>query len=57
MTKPAKNKTKTRVSLRIDPNLYEELKKICYRESIATKKRITVSSKMEQLFMEWVNKE
>ncbi len=59
MAKPGKSiKSKETKSYRIDPDLYMKAKKKCLELSIASDnaKTITVSSIIEELLREWVNK-
>jgi len=57
MAKAAKsNKKKYSASYRIDYDLYDKAVEKCHRESIATKKRVTLSSVVEQLLRDWVGK-
>lgn len=57
MAKAAKsNKKKYSASYRVDYDLYEKAVEKCHRESITSKKRVTLSSVVEQLLRDWVNK-
>jgi hypothetical protein len=57
MAKAVKSKKKKySASYRIDYDLYEKCIEKCHKESIATKTRVTLSSVVEQLLKEWVNK-
>jgi hypothetical protein len=57
MAKAAKsNKKKYSASYRVDYDLYEKAVEKCHRESIVSKKRVTLSSVVEQLLRDWVNK-
>jgi hypothetical protein len=57
MAKAAKSvKKKYSASYRIDYDLYEKAIEKCHKESIATKTRVTLSSVVEQLLRDWVNK-
>jgi hypothetical protein len=57
MAKAAKTvKKKYSASYRIDYDLYDKCIEKCHKESIATKKRVTLSSVVEQLLREWVSK-
>lgn len=50
------NKKKYSASYRVDFDLYDKCIEKCHRESIATKKRVTLSSVVEQLLRDWVGK-
>ena len=57
MAKAAKSiKKKFSASYRIDPDLHEKCVEKCYRQSIATKKRVTLSSVIEELLRDWEHK-
>jgi hypothetical protein len=52
--KPAKKRYSA--SYRIDPDLYEKCNDKCHRESIVQKRRVTLSSVIEELLRDWVGK-
>lgn len=57
MAKAAKSiKKKYSASYRIDYDLYEKCVEKCYRQSISTKTRVTLSSVIEQLLRDWEHK-
>jgi hypothetical protein len=51
-----KGEPKLTSSYRIDADLYNKAVEKCLRESLATKKRVTLSGKIEELIRKWVLK-
>ena len=51
------DKSKVSASYKIDPELYKKAFEKCLKESLAQKKRITLSAKVEELIREWLERE
>jgi hypothetical protein len=49
-------KSKIGGSYKIDPEIYAKATEKCLRESLVTKKRVTLSAKIEELLRAWVEK-
>ena len=50
------DKSKVSASYKIDPDLYRKAFERCLKESLAQKKRITLSAKVEELIREWLDR-